>query len=390
MNMMKKQSRLFCAMLLLCSLLLAVCADASADTKEAKDLAEKCILRFSVNSMQKTDMLARSLHKYWDAGKDGVLRVTLPEKQKSQGVMLSFYQTVPEVIIESLDGKKPVEIARYTLPYQNDYIPFTKPAHSFQIRAAKGGHLQINRLNVLSEGKLPDWVQRWEPPLKEADIQLIACHPDDEVLWFGGLLPTYAGQLKKRVQVTFIHTGTRYDRRNELLDALWYCGVHVYPNVPKSNWTKKVNDYVIDAIRRTKASVVVTQDVNGEYGNENHKTMTQAVIKAVTGQCADAKVRPSSAKKYGVWQPQKLYIHLWPENQSVFDWSKKLSKMGNQSGFTIAQKAFEKHMSQQNGRYEVAMSGRYDCRLLGLYFTLVGPDDTKHPDLLQNIPAVNK
>ena len=42
-------------------------------------------------------------------------------------------------------------------------------------------------------------------------------------------------------------------------------------------------------------------------------------------------------------------------------------------------------MSQQNGRHQVLMSGKYDCRRLGLYFTLVGPDDTTQPDLLQHI-----
>ncbi len=382
---MKRKPRLILLTVLTAVILLAACVPAVSDAKEAKDLTANCVINLSVNRNQKEDLLARSLHKYWDAGTEGVLKVTLPGSQRSQGVMLAFYKTVPSIIIESLDSGKPVEIASYKLPYQNDYILFSKPAHSFQIRAGKGQHMRINRLNVLSEGTLPDWVQRWQPPLEGADIQLIACHPDDEVLWFGGLLPTYAGQLQKRVQVTFINTGTRDDRRNELLDAIWHCGVRNYPNVPKKNWSKNVPDYVVSAIRKTKASVVVTQDIDGEYGNENHKIMTAAVIEAVTSQCADRESMPKSAEKYGVWQPQKLYIHLWPKNESVFDWSKKLSQMKNQTGYQIAVDAFRKHMSQQNGRHEVSMGGKYDCRKLGLYFSLVGQDDTKHPDLLQNI-----
>ena len=129
----------------------------------------------------------------------------------------------------------------------------------------------------------------------------------------------------------------------------------------------------------------MTQDVAGEYGNENHKRMVAAVIEAVTGQCADPEIQPDSAAEFGVWQPKKLYVHLWPENESIFDWSQKLTTMKGKTGFQIAEAAFRRHMSQQNGRHQVLMSGKYDCRRLGLYFTLVGPDDTTKPDLLQHI-----
>ena len=375
------------AILLLTGLLLLPQCLAAGEgrTAEAQDVAGYCRLKVSVNRKQKDLILARSLSKYWDGGTDGTLTVTLPGKKLAQGVMLSFYETVPPVIVESMDGAEPERIARYDLPYHNDYIAFSRPAHSFRIRADEGRKLAINRLNVLTEGTLPDWVQRWEPPLEGADIQLIACHPDDEVLWFGGLLPTYASELGKRVQVTFNHTGTRADRRNELLDALWHCGVRHYPNLPDQKWNPDTPEYMVRMIRKTKASVVVTQDVNGEYGNENHKRMVAAVIEAVTHQCADPQAMPASAELYGVWQPKKLYVHLWPENESIFDWSRKLTTMRGKTGYEIAVSAFRRHMSQQNGRHEVLMSGKYDCRRLGLYFTLVGPDDTEHPDVLQHI-----
>ncbi len=366
---------------LLCALaLLLLLPSAAMAAREARDVTDKCVLKFSVHREQKKDLLAVSMAKYWDGGEDGTLTVTLPGSQKAQGVMLSFFQSVPPVIIEGLDSGAPVEIARYALPYQNNYIPFNAPAHSFVIRSDAGRALRICRLNVLAEGALPDWVQRWSPPLTDAELQLIACHPDDEVLWFGGLLPTYAGELNKKVQVTFLHTGTRDDRRNELLDALWHCGVRHYPNVPAKNWTQDVRGYVVRAIRQTRAPVIVTQDVNGEYGNDSHKAMVAAVLEAVTSLCADPAVQPDTP----VWQPQKLYVHLWAENESVFDWSRRLSRF-NQSSYRVAQAAFKKHLSQQSGKYEIAMSGPYDCRRFGLYFTLVGPDDTAHPDFLQHI-----
>ena len=369
---------------LVLAFLLCMCAGLAL-AQEAQDVASVCSYKFSVNRQQQDQMLARSLARHWDGGEGGTLTVTLPRKKTAQGVMLSFYASVPGITVESLDGNEPELIARYEEPYHNDYIPFSKPAHKFRISAGEGQHIMINRINVLTEGELPGWVQRWEAPLEGADIQLIACHPDDEVLWFGGLLPTYASELRKKVQVTFIHTGTRADRRNELLDALWHCGVKHYPNLPEQKWNPDMPAYVVRTIRQVKAPVVVTQDVNGEYGNENHKRMVAAVIEAVTGQCADPEIQPDSAAGFGVWQPKKLYVHLWPENESIFDWSQKLTTMKGKTGFQIAEAAFRRHMSQQNGRHQVLMSGKYDCRRLGLYFTLVGPDDTTKPDLLQHI-----
>ena len=60
------------------------------------------------------------------------------------------------------------------------------------------------------------------------DLLLLVAHPDDELLWFGGLLPTYAGERGVRVQVAYLVPATPL-RRLEMLDALWQCGVKRYP-----------------------------------------------------------------------------------------------------------------------------------------------------------------
>ncbi|MBQ8080714.1 MAG: PIG-L family deacetylase [Clostridia bacterium] len=57
---------------------------------------------------------------------------------------------------------------------------------------------------------------------------LLSAHPDDELLWFGGTLPTYAGERGKQVQLVYLAHGDAR-RKNELLDGLWTCGVHAYP-----------------------------------------------------------------------------------------------------------------------------------------------------------------
>ena len=353
---------------------------------EAKDIVNKCILRVSCNREQRQYLTTRSLHQWWDGDVDGVLTVTLPKGKKAQGVMLAFYEAVPELIIEGLDGDTPAEIARYQQPYHNQFIPFEKAVNAFQIRCVGEIPLKISRVNVLTEGLLPAWVQSWQPPEENAELLLIATHPDDEVLWFGGLLPLYAGELQRRVAIAFVHTCARLDSRNELLDALWHCGVRSYPYIPDQPYTSDYLGYVTSCVRKAKPQVVVTQDINGEYGHLAHRLTVAAVISAVAeGGAADPAMYPESAAAFGLWQPQKLYIHLWPENQSTFDWMQRLPALGNKSAYRIAVEAFKKHMSQQSGRHEFSLSGLYDCRKLGLYFSLVGPDDTAHPDLLQHI-----
>ena len=362
---------------------LAALADQAAEiTKEAS---------FSIPNMvngTRNRMLDRNSETAMQTGKskEPLVNVTL-EGTPCAAVYIDFGNNIMPFTVQVQEGKEWVDIAAWNQPYAQAYVEFA-PQTAFRLRFETGGKataLFIREIYLFTEGEMTEIPHVWEPPCEKADLLLLVGHPDDELLWFGGLLPTYASELRKKVQVTFIHTGTRADRRNELLDALWHCGVKHYPNLPEEKWNPDMPAYVVRTIRQVKAPVVVTQDVNGEYGNENHKRMVAAVIEAVTGQCADPEIQPDSAAGFGVWQPKKLYVHLWPENESIFDWSQKLTTMKGKTGFQIAEAAFRRHMSQQNGRHQVLMSGKYDCRRLGLYFTLVGPDDTTKPDLLQHI-----
>ncbi|MBQ9263562.1 MAG: PIG-L family deacetylase [Clostridia bacterium] len=389
---MRRMTRLLSVFLALVTLLTALFAlqpAALAASKTAKDVVKNCKFKASKNQDKTFQMKNTVLNKLWNGGKDGSLTVTLPNKQKAQGVMLAFSTYVPKLVIESMDSADHAQIAQFRDPYYNQYIPFSQPVHSFRIRAAEDNTeaIRISRMNVLTEGTLPSWVQRWEQMEDgDAEILLIVTHPDDDILWFGGLLPTYAGELGKKVLVAYAETGYRWDRRNELLDALWLCGVKYYPYMQKgATGAPDYTAYAVSCIRQYKPQVVVTQDVNGEYGHKAHLALVAAVIKAVVNYSGDAGAYPDSAALYGAYQPQKLYVHLWKENQSTFDWSVKLSAFGGKTGMALARAAFKKHASQQNGRHAVIDHGAYDCRKLGLYWTNVGPDNTKTPDLLQNV-----
>lgn len=88
--------------------------------------------------------------------------------------------------------------------------------------------LKLNEVFVFGAGDLPDWVQRWEPTVEKADLLVLATHPDDELIFFGGTIPTYAVEQKKNVVVAYMSYATAA-RRSELLNGLWHMGVRNYP-----------------------------------------------------------------------------------------------------------------------------------------------------------------
>ena len=54
--------------------------------------------------------------------------------------------------------------------------------------------LKMLEITVMTPGQLPENFQLWEDPPEKVDMMVLHGHPDDEILWFGGLLPTYGGQ----------------------------------------------------------------------------------------------------------------------------------------------------------------------------------------------------
>lgn len=130
--------------------------------------------------------------------------------------------------------------------------------------------LKLNEVFVFGAGDLPDWVQRWEPTVEKADLLVLATHPDDELIFFGGTIPTYAVEQKKNVVVAYMSYATAA-RRSELLNGLWHMGVRNYPVIGTfgdsysthmddmyARWGKeKVRRYVMGLIRQYKPDVML-------------------------------------------------------------------------------------------------------------------------------------
>lgn len=259
--------------------------------------------------------------------------------------------------------------------------------------------LKINEAYVFTEGDLPDWVQRWQPTPEKADLLLLAAHPDDELLFFGGTIPTYAAERGLDVVVAYM-VGASSTRRSELLNGLWALGVRHYPvigtfgdvyargmNDLYDAWGKeRVRRYVMGLVRRYKPEVMVTHDVNGEYGHGAHRVCADAARYCVENG-ADPSVLRESAEEYGAWQVKKLYLHLYEENPIVMDWRQPLSAFGGKTGLQLAREAFALHVSQQNSGYAVDDEGETSCARFGLAYTAVGPD-VAGGDFMENIEGL--
>ena len=64
--------------------------------------------------------------------------------------------------------------------------------------------LYKKEVRIFTDGEVPEDVQIWEPPCERADIMLIPAHADDEILYMGGIAPTYGAELGARVQVVYM------------------------------------------------------------------------------------------------------------------------------------------------------------------------------------------
>ena len=265
----------------------------------------------------------------------------------------------------------------------------------FRIQSTGKGQFSIAELRLYGKGKKPKDLQEWKT-IEKCDMMLITAHCDDEVLWFAGLLPTYAGERGLRVQVAVLAPGES-ERKLELLHAIWHCGVTAYPEfiglADKKKWTLEeqyklwkgetiVQELVTDVIRRHQPEVIVTHGKNGEYGHGAHKVACDVTKKCFKLAAKENKF-PESAIKYGTWQAKKLYLHEYTKHVIPCNWNKPLKAFGGKNGYNVAAEAFQYHRSQIIAQWNMNPDGTvfrkgklqdYDNSLFGLYYTKVGQD----------------
>ena len=339
---------------------------------------------------------------------EGGTTLTLNAEEPIDSVYIKW-DSIPTAWTMS-DGEKKISCGENG--FLHEFVQLSGTEDSVTITIPNGG-ATIADVYAFSTGELPDFVQKWEKPWDQADILFISTHADDEVLFFGGMIPIYTNEDRARVQVAYFTDffQTETYRNHELLDGLWTMGVDHYPQLGKfyDNYSESLEEaeeqfdheesleYIVETIRRFQPQVLVTHDIEGEYGHGTHRYVSKLVREAldITN---DASKYKTSADKYGTWDVPKTYLHLYAENPIEMDTRAPLADFGGKNALEVAKEAYEKHQSQQwmwffvdDGYDEEGNPNDYEysCAKYGLYRSLVGAD-TSGNDVLDNITVYAK
>ena len=200
--------------------------------------------------------------------------------------------------------------------------------------------------------------EEWDEALVgNTDLLLFTTHADDEQLFFAGLLPYYAQVRDLNVQVVYMTDHIwETDRHNERRRGLWDVGITnsldslgitdaysedlgwaisnmaSYDGIGQEELIEKIKN----AILKYEPKVIVTHDVNGEYGHGQHILLTDSLRK-----CLD---RYSSEFPF----LEKVYLHLWNENTISLDViDERHAEFNGLNAFQVTQKfGFSEHKSQ--------------------------------------------
>jgi len=288
------------------------------------------------------------------------------------------------------------EIACGTNGFLHEYVELPADCKECKLVFQNGG--TMCDLFIYGEGDLPRTVQKWEPPCEKADFLVFSTHADDEILFLGGVLVEYAGVQDLDVQLVYMtnYWNGQVVREHEKLDGLWESGVKNYPVIgPFDDLYAKdyeagltvynqdeVTAYMTEQVRRFQPLVVVTQDVNGEYGHGGHQVLAHAIMNAVDHSMEES-FYPESVGTYGTYDVPKTYLHLYSENKIRMDLRQPLDQFGGRTALEVAADAYKKHVSQQWCWFYVSDDYQYSCADFGLYRTTVGVDTGN--DMMENL-----
>ena len=373
--------------------------DAVNTAETARDITKKCKIRVSEGERGK--LTDERVSTNWSYAHDGAwIGIRLPDDVNAGAIRIEWMYDPTGFELTEYDASQQALRTRTqadTFPNICTMFSLLPETKLVQLKMTAKDQL-VGRIAVFSEGVLPSDVQTWLPPVEKADMMVFSTHQDDEVIFLGGTIP-YSDVVCGRPTITVYMANCSRERRREALECLWEMGSRHYPEFINmkdekvdsikegvSLWGGKDNilKEMVLRIRRFKPEVIVTQDLNGEYGHNQHKIVARAMKYAVEA-AADPAQYPESYQQYGEWQVKKLYIHLLKENQIRMDWTSPQPALGGLTLLKVAQNGMAKHASQTK-YFAVKDRGQYDNALFGLQLTTVGEDVAKN-DFFENIPA---
>jgi len=395
-------------MMILSSSLPVCAADGDASSSEetaqepAHDITRRCRFRGQLSGYSLGAALDHGLFDaFYPLPGEEYIDIFLPEDARCGGVFMDFVK-IPEYwaicrVTESGEEFLRAE-GRGSDQYQQfaDLGAYPVPEH-LRLYADELALMEIRVYDDAGPMTGP-LVRNWRERPEKAELMVVSTHPDDEVIFLGGVLPTYAGQGGKDTVVVYMSCAIR-QRASELLNGLWTSGVRQYPvignfpdrkthslNEARTLWNDEdCQRYLVEQIRRYKPEVLVTQDTHGEYGHGAHQLTVYSVKRAIR-LAQDPDAFPDLTEKYGTWEVKKVYLHLYPRGEIVMDWRQPLDFFGGKTALEVAQTAILEHQSQPRWHDRVVDTGPYANNRFGLFYSAVGPDEAGN-DLFEHIPA---
>ncbi len=251
--------------------------------------------------------------------------ITVPGDLTS-GKLTLEWMSAPSAFEIVLDGE--------TVRYENadgllSFMIDTSGASQIAVRAIDTA-AGVCEARVYAENRVSETVHDWQPASGNVDLMVIAAHQGDEFLFFGGAIPQAVAEGKEVLVVYMADCGR--DRLAEAMDGLWAVGVRTHPvclNMENGRarqyedaidmWgLEETYEALVGILRRYKPDVVLTHDIEGEDGDNQHK-LTSAALRRAVLLATDEGTYSESSAKYGAWDVKKTYIHRYEGNVMTLD-----------------------------------------------------------------------
>ena len=163
----------------------------AACAEPAQDITQLCLYNGGKGASIKDD----SYRTVWESTrKNGIhsLTVEAPQGQLIGGILIRWRTWPLALTVEAKDESGAWRtVGGCEADFLAQYIPVDNlsAVRLWDTDTSGNTKLQISSITVLTPGEPSQDVQLWQKPSEKVDLMLLAAHPDDEVLWFGGLLP---------------------------------------------------------------------------------------------------------------------------------------------------------------------------------------------------------
>lgn len=352
--------------ILLCVLLW--CVPAAAEEAAAEDYTRSCRIVIGDGKEKTTKLLDKNVDSALKIAAGTTVSVSWDDKVKADRLCLQWKELREGITVTEFDAEG-TELGASVLPMLPENIcPLAEQTRSVVISGGESEML-LSCVRVYGAGELPDPFHEWIETPKNLDYLLISTHPDDDVLFMGSVIPIYGAERGYTGTIAYVTCGKRV-RMSEAQNGAWAMGLRYrplfwgFPDVGMDADKKRKATFVYDEVllktvqtyREYRPLVVFAQDENGEYGHWQHVLTSKAAVEAFT-LAADPSYDPASAEAFGIWQVQKLYLHLYRENEIILPPNEPLSAFDGKTAWQVAKIAYQKHESQQHLGFKVHRYG---------------------------------